>query len=554
MRLQVCAAVLVFVSCGEDPPVDAVPLHAEPTPPAAITLEEAWGVDVKALARHANALAAEAVERAGSAEAVAAGREAAALARVLALRDPEGADWIARARAWLTEASRRKALDGACEAALELARTEARDAGDPGAAYRVAFRTSLRFRDETCVREAERMMEVLSDFRPSAQVLAAIEADPDAGDPSAALAEPVVRQPTGVTAASAAWASARASSEGRATLEELMVYGHEAEARSVRVVMRFDRVVAFEHGEADAQGQLPRRTFFELSAVRPAEAIASVIPISAGGLIRARTHVHASGLRVTFDLEPGARFRAFVLPEPFRIVLDVEQDGGRPATATARVLVLDPGHGGDDFGARAFGLRESDLALDIAKRVRTLLASRMPTLRVVLTRESDDFISLEQRAAMANAVSADLFLSIHLNAADEPVEHGGVTTFVLDTSNDRQALRLAARENGTRVSEVSELSRILASLHRDEQVAASRAFANEVHRETLRAGRRVLPRLHDRGVRSAMFHVLVGARMPAVLLEASFLTQREEAEALRTVRYRQALAEGIAEGIVKALR
>lgn len=541
----------MLLACEEPAPAP-VPVERAPAPPS---VEEAWGTDLRELGRHANELAARAAEQAGTAEGVASGRQAAALARVLALRDPEGADWIGRARAWLTEASRRKALAGACEAALELARLEARDAGDPRAAYLVAFRTSLRFDDGACAREAARMMGVLARFRPPAQALAAIEADPDAGDPSAALAASEPSDAPEPTAASAAWAAARALHEGTGTLEALTVYGHgeEEEARSVRVVLRFDRVVAFEHGEADAQGDVPRRTWLELASVRPGEGVASAVPVGAGGLTRVRTHAHASGLRVTFDLERSARFRAFVLPEPFRVVLDVDR-GVEQAPRPARVIVLDPGHGGDDFGARAFGLREADLTLDIAKRVRTLIASRLPDARVVLTRESDDFISLEQRAAMANAVSADLFLSIHLNAADEPVEHGGVTTFVLDTSNDRQALRLAARENGTSVAEVSELSRILASLHRADQVAASRAFATEVHRSTLRAGRRVLPRLHDRGVKSAMFYVLVGARMPAVLLEASFLSREQEAEALRTVQYRQALAEGIADGIVRAAR
>jgi N-acetylmuramoyl-L-alanine amidase len=217
-----------------------------------------------------------------------------------------------------------------------------------------------------------------------------------------------------------------------------------------------------------------------------------------------------------------------------------------------RTIVLDPGHGGNDYGARQFGLSESELTLDLAQRVRTILASRMPDVRVLLTREQDVFVSLEQRAAMANAVGADLFLSIHLNASPTPVERGGVTTFVLDTSDDRQAMRLAARENGTSVEQVDELSRILASLYRDEQLRGSRALAERVHRATLRAGRRVLPRLYDRGVRSALFYVLVGARMPAVLLEASFLTREDEANALRTPEYRQALAEGIAEGIARA--
>lgn len=542
-------AILLLTACSGEPPPEPPPA---PEPAAPPSVEEAWGTDLRALGGHANDLAAEAADRAGTAEGVASGRRAAELARVLALRDPDGADWIARARAWLTEASRRKSLEGACDAAIELARLEARDAGDRAAAYLVAFRTALRFDDEACVREAERMMAVLERARPSAEALAAIEADPDAGDPSAGLApaRPAGDEPT---AAAARWATERARQEGTATLEALTVYGDGGEGapRSVRVVMRFDRVVAFEHGEADAQGDVPRRTWLELASVRPGEGVESALEVGGGGLARIRTHAHPSGLRVTFDLDRGARFRAFVLPEPFRVVLDVERDAGGHAEGPLRLIVLDPGHGGDDFGARAFGLRESDLTLDLAQRVRTLLARRLPDVRVVLTRESDDLVSLEQRAAMANAIAADLFLSIHLNAADEPVDHGGVTTFVLDTGNDRQALRLAARENGTSVAEVSELSRILASLHREDQVTASRAFAAQVHRATLLGGRRVLPRLYDRGVREAMFYVLVGARMPAVLLEASFLSREQEANALRTVEYRQALAEGIAEGIVR---
>ncbi|MFN7699169.1 MAG: N-acetylmuramoyl-L-alanine amidase, partial [Deltaproteobacteria bacterium] len=94
------------------------------------------------------------------------------------------------------------------------------------------------------------------------------------------------------------------------------------------------------------------------------------------------------------------------------------------------LLVLDPGHGGNDYGARAFGLEEQDITLDLAVRVRDILRARLPDTRVVLTREEDRFVSLEQRTAMANAVGADAFVSIHLNAAWEDVQHGGVTTFV----------------------------------------------------------------------------------------------------------------------------
>jgi len=316
------------------------------------------------------------------------------------------------------------------------------------------------------------------------------------------------------------------------------------------VVPGFDRVAAYEHGKAPADGARPRRTWLQLASVTPGPGVASELPVDAGGLPRIGVRAEGGGTRVTFELDADARFRAYVLPEPFRIVLDVEL-GGEHAEGPVDVIVLDPGHGGDDFGARAFGLRESDLTLDLAQRVRALLARRIPDVRVLLTRRDDTFVELEHRSAMANAVAADLFLSIHLNAADEPVDHGGVTTFVLDTTDDRQAARLAARENGTTVGEVGSLARLLASLHRADQVGASRSFADQLHTATLTAGRRYLPHLHDRHVRSALFHVLVGARMPAVLLEASFLSRQEEAEALRTTEYRQALAEGIVEGIVR---
>jgi len=176
-----------------------------------------------------------------------------------------------------------------------------------------------------------------------------------------------------------------------------------------------------------------------------------------------------------------------------------------------------------------------------------------PWLADSLTRTDDLALPLEDRAARANALDADVFVSLHLNAADEPVRIGGVTTFVLDTTNDRQAIRLAARENGTNAAHVSQLQRLLAGLHREEQLAGSRRLAEAVHRSTLTAGRRHLPSLPDRGVKSAMFYVLVGARMPAILLEASFLTKPAEADALKTDAYRQSLAQGIAVGILRYL-
>jgi len=216
----------------------------------------------------------------------------------------------------------------------------------------------------------------------------------------------------------------------------------------------------------------------------------------------------------------------------------------------ALVVVLDTGHGGNEFGATSDGVRESHLTLDIAQRTARILKERHPEIVVRLTRDADARVSLEQRAEMANAIGAHAFVSIHLNDAEGEVRRGGVTTFVLDTTKDEQALRLAARENGTSLEEVSQLSLMLATLERKAQLEASQRLAARVHRETLRGAREHLPRIADRGIKPALFQVLVGARMPAILLEASFMNIPGEREALRTARYRESLARGIAQGIL----
>ena len=537
--MQGFAFAVLLAGCGEarevvpPPPIEA-PVHDVDDPFAARLS------DVRRAATDHGALAAE---RAGTAEGVAAGRRAAELARILSLRDPE-AEWTGRARAWLDEASRRADVAGACEAAGERIDLEARDTADLSSAYRLAYRTTLRFEgDSECVAHARQVLETLAPWAPEPSALEAIEAEFH-GETAEEANE---------TAGVAAWAAEHAG-DAAAHLEGLTVYSHggegESSSASARVVLRFDHIVGFEHGESDGDAQTPRRTWLELAGVAPTEDVAVDTQVAEAGLRRIVLEQHGPNTRAIFELDLEARFRVFALPDPFRIVFDVEP-GGPTARGPVRRVMLDPGHGGDDFGARAFGMRESDLTLEIARRARVMLARRLPDVQVLLTREDDTLVSLEQRVAMANAVDADLFVSVHLNAADEEVDRGGVTTFVLDTSNDRQALRLAARENGTTVAQVDSLSHLLASLHREEQVRESRGLAEQIHRSTLTAGRVVLPTLHDRGVKSAMFYVLVGARMPAVLLEASFLSREEEAMALRTARYRQTLAEGVADGIAR---
>jgi N-acetylmuramoyl-L-alanine amidase len=339
----------------------------------------------------------------------------------------------------------------------------------------------------------------------------------------------------------------------KARLVQIDVYGTGAlEAAGARVVLLFEGAPLFHQKQLPAQGILPARIAIELEDVEWGDMVPVSQSIERGGLRRVRRAT--PNPRVVLDLQPGATGRVFYLTDPYRIVIDVST-AGRTRTKRRPLVVLDPGHGGRESGAAndQHGLVESQVALDLAELTALRLRAIMPRTRVMLTRSSDVDLSLEERCALANAMEADAFVSIHLNASEEPVRKGGVTTFVLDTTNDRQALRLAARENGTRVAEVTGIQGLLAKHHRQSQTEGSLTLAGKIQRHTLKRGRSVLPKLADRGVRRAMFYVLVGARMPSVLLEASFLTYEPEARALASHRYRRALADGIASGIASYL-
>lgn len=339
----------------------------------------------------------------------------------------------------------------------------------------------------------------------------------------------------------------------RARLQRIDVYGAETEnAAGARVVLLFDGVPLFKHKQLPAEGILPPRIAIELEDAEWDASVPVSQSVERGGLQRVR--LATPNPRVVLDLYPTATGRVFFLTDPYRIVVDVS--AARPSQTKRRPLVvLDPGHGGPEPGAAndRYALVESQLALELAQLTAARLRAIMPRSRVMLTRSSDVDLSLEERCALANAMEADVFVSIHLNASSEEVRKGGVTTFVLDTTNNRQALRLAARENGTRVAEVTGIQSLLAKFHRKNQAEGSLTLAGKIQRHTLKRGRTVLPNLADRGVRRAMFYVLVGARMPSVLLEASFLTYEPEARALTKHRYRRALSDGIASGIASYL-
>jgi N-acetylmuramoyl-L-alanine amidase len=210
-------------------------------------------------------------------------------------------------------------------------------------------------------------------------------------------------------------------------------------------------------------------------------------------------------------------------------------------------VVIDPGHGGADAGARsASGLLEKDLALDLALRVRPLLKAR--DIDVLLTRTTDATLSLKERAAAANATRGDIFVSIHLNAL-EPAAARGVETYYLGPGDGPEHDVIAAAENAHSGYSLADMRALLDSIYADARRDESRRLAHSVQRALVRRLQAIDPGLADRGVKMAPFIVLVATEMPAILAEVSCLSNAEEAERLDTPAYRQTIAEALASGI-----
>ena len=213
-------------------------------------------------------------------------------------------------------------------------------------------------------------------------------------------------------------------------------------------------------------------------------------------------------------------------------------------------IVIDPGHGGHDTGTIGpNGLEEKDLVLDVSRRLGKLLETRLGS-EVVYTRRDDTFIPLETRTAIANREQADLFVSVHANSSHDP-DARGVETYYLNFTSSPDALEVAARENAVSEKSVYELQDLVKKIALREKIDESREFASDVE-SSLHAGLATKnPGLRDRGVKKAPFIVLIGANMPSILAEISFVSNPGDEKRLRTAEYRQRIAESLYRGIAK---
>jgi N-acetylmuramoyl-L-alanine amidase len=213
-------------------------------------------------------------------------------------------------------------------------------------------------------------------------------------------------------------------------------------------------------------------------------------------------------------------------------------------------IVVDAGHGGHDTGTIGpNGLEEKDLVLDVALKLGKLLENKLGA-EVVYTRDDDTFIPLETRTAIANKEQADLFISIHANSSDDPSARG-VETYYLNFTSRADALEVAARENAVSEQSIHELQDLVKKIALKEKIGESREFAADVQRSLYAGLSAKSPNLRNRGVKKAPFVVLIGANMPSILAEISFVSNPDDAKKLKTGDYRQRIADSLYKGVAK---
>ncbi len=217
-------------------------------------------------------------------------------------------------------------------------------------------------------------------------------------------------------------------------------------------------------------------------------------------------------------------------------------------------IVIDAGHGGHDTGTIGpTGLMEKDLCLDVALRLGKIIQQRLPGADVVFTRSDDTFIPLEERTHIANEAKADMFISIHANSSQD-VGARGIETYYLNLRGSAEAMEVAARENATDDQGIHELQDLVKQIARTEKIDESKEFAEDVQDSLSKRIQKSARTVKNRGVRKAPFVVLIGADMPSILTEISFLSNPADEKMLKQPEHRQRVAEGIYQGVASYLQ
>ncbi len=433
------------------------------------------------------------------------------------------------------------------------------------------------------LREVIALMEG-GDAQPT-QIHAAAEPAPETEPEPAAKAE----------SAKDAKRASRASQLERSTLEKIR---YQSSDEYTRVVLDLSDEAPYRYQILDPVPSLnkPYRLYVDLETAQVGQGVQSSLDIADGILRRVRVgqHDHQTA-RVVLDFQDLQKYQIFALENPYRIVIDVSAPEKRtassvapqkqkPAAASSKpkplqtaqntkkpekytlkseskkqsgnlieqlgltvdTIMIDPGHGGKDPGAVGHGgVLEKDVNLRFAKVLGRLLEERGFT--VLYTRTKDSFVPLEERTAMANVQKADLFISVHCNAFRSP-KLNGLETYYLDLANSEDAVRVAARENSMSAKRISDLQYILTDLMLNSKMKESKDLANSVHSNLVSELRKNY-QIRDHGVRTAPFYVLMGAKMPSILVELGYITNPEEAKRMKSTKYLERKAKGLVDGV-----
>ena len=374
-----------------------------------------------------------------------------------------------------------------------------------------------------------------------------------------------------------------ATSHPSAVLNEMK---HWSTPDYTRISLELDRDVIWETHELGkgAPGK-PGRVYIDLKRTRLGKNVKD-ITIGDGLLKGARVAQYKPEVvRVVLDTENIKDFKVFPLSDPARLVIDVRgerqteisrlepvviampervvvpkieekqivtekivKQPKKTVISKIRRIVVDPGHGGHDPGAVGpSGIQEKDVVLAIGLRLRDLFMEELG-VDVVMTRSTDVFIPLEERTAIANKVGADLFLSVHANAAANR-SAAGIETYYLNLAKTEKVAQLAAKENGTSLEKVSVLQAILFDLMANYKLNDSAHLAEEVQKSLHKKIRTRHADVKNLGVKQGPFYVLVGASMPSILVETAFLSNPTEESRLKDPAYLEMSAEGILDGV-----
>ena len=353
-----------------------------------------------------------------------------------------------------------------------------------------------------------------------------------------------------------------------------------------RVVIEVESEVSYTHRllKKDSTIAKPMRLCIDLNHARIGQGLKPVVPIADDLLSSVRAAQNSPNtVRLVLDIKSIDDFKIFSLHNPFRIVVDVssvsmvsaskttskkrfkheqEKPGSKiPKGALAKQLalgvkriVIDPGHGGKDPGAIGYlkGVREKNVTLEISRRLANKIRQRLGC-EAILTRNSDTFLSLEERTAIANTKNADLFVSVHTNA-NRAMACRGIETYFLNLATDEDAILVAARENATSAKNISDLQTIFSDLMKNAMIDESSRLAGYVQESMIGELKPKYQWIKDKGVKKAPFYVLLGAEMPSILIETAFITNPRECRRLNSAGYQEDLADAIVTGLQRYIK